>query len=433
MTDMRLQHKNSDTGQRSILLFKQLRENVHWILLGIGAQVVIVAYYWFEWRTFETFVLAIDHSPLFMPDFVVVYYPMGKQVFQNLTPSFGYFYTSFFALLLAPISAQTLPAAMILWEALQLISLIALCVVSARLLELPPLGTVLYVGLCTTSFPILHNLKWGQTSILITVCVIAAFLAYKRDRRILVGILLGFATAIKLYPGYFILYFILKRDVRTCVSFVLSTLIFYLVFPATIIGFDNWLAFERTTGAAIADATWISNNINSQYIVHFGLRWFDILFERTANGNVAKALEMVGYGMALSCIAVVWLLQKSAAAKRDLLSLVALFLAIPFVLKTSWPHYFVYLPFCQAAILSYLASHSRQFGLPGKGLFVFPMLSMLFSSMVVFNTFANWALYNGFGMLFLANLLLLIAVYGITVYQERNEFRATTSSKGLYA
>jgi len=340
---------------------------------------------------------------------------MGQQFFRTLLPVPGYFYTTFFALLLAPVGAQPLPAAMILWEALQLMSLIALWFVPARLLELPPLATVLYAGLCTISFPILHTIKWGQISILMTVCVITAFLAYKQDRRILAGILLGFATAIKMYPGYFMIYFVLKRDVRTCVSFVLSTLFFYLVLPATIIGFDNWLAFEKTTGEAIASAAWISNNINSQYIVHFGLRWFDILFERTANGNVAKALEMLGYGIALSCIAVVWLLQKSAAAKRILLSLVALFLVIPFALKTSWPHYFVYLPFCQAAVLSYLASHSRQFGLPGKVLFVFPMLSMLFSSMVVFNTFANWALYNGFGMLFLANLFLLIPVYVISM------------------
>ncbi|GMV32505.1 MAG: hypothetical protein AMXMBFR60_03340 [Chloroflexota bacterium] len=382
-------------------------------------QLIVLAYYWFEWRTFTNFVLAIDHHSQFMQDFVGHYYPMGKQLLLHPSPVEGYFYTSFFALILVPISAQTLYTAMTIWGAIQLACLAAFCIFSARgLLELAPLRAILFIGLCTTSFPILHNFKWGQVSILITVCVVAAFLASKKNKPILAGILLGFASAIKLYPAYYVVYFILKRDIRACVSFGLSASVFYLALPAMAIGIHNWYVFEKTAYHAVATAGWVRDDFNSQYIVHVGLRWVENFINITAGENLADFLAIVGYMIAFSSIAVVWSLQKSAAPEDPTLSLVALFLAVPFVLKTSWPHYFVYLPFCQAAIFCHLARYHQQPGIGGKALYALPVSSMLLSSIFIFNLFPDWTTYNSHGMLFLANLLLLVSVYIITAQQR---------------
>ena len=41
---------------------------------------------------------------------------------------------------------------------------------------------------------------------------------------------------------------------------------------------------------------------------------------------------------------VVWWLHRRKIAHREVLSAAALFLALPFVVQTSWPHYFVFLP-----------------------------------------------------------------------------------------
>ncbi|MBV6392155.1 MAG: hypothetical protein KPEEDBHJ_01377 [Anaerolineales bacterium] len=401
------------------MLLKKPGGNIHWILPLVALLLIVLAYYWYEWRTFTNFVQAIDHHSQFMQDFVGHYYPMGMQILHYPSPVGGYFYTSFFALMLVPIGTQTLLTAMIVWGAIQLACLAAFCIFSARgLLELPPLKAVLFIGLCITSFPILHNVKWGQVSILITVCVLAAFLASKKNKPILAGILLGFASAIKLYPAYYIVYFILKRDVRACLSFGLSAFVFYFAFPAAVIGVHNWSEFEKAANSAVTTADWVSEDVNSQYIVHVGLRWVDEFFNTAAGDNLSEILAIAGYMIALSSIAVVWLLQKNAAPEEPALSLVALFLAVPFVLKTSWPHYFVYLPFCQTAILCHLARHHQQPGIWGKALYVFPVSSMLLSSIFIFNLFPDWAIYNSHGMLFLENLLLLVSVYIITAQQR---------------
>jgi hypothetical protein len=380
--------------------------------------LIILVYYWLEWRIFSNFVTAIDRSPQFMYDFISHYYPMGKQILQNPLPVEGYFYTSFFALLIEPISKQTLSVAMFIWGIIQILCLIILCVFSIRSIpNLPKIGAVLYIGLYLTSFPILHNMKWGQVSLLITVCIITAFFAANHNKKILAGVLLGFATAIKLYPLYFIVYFILRRDIRTCISFILSTLSFYFIFPSIILGFDNWLMFEKATNEAIINSGWISRDVNSQYIVHVGVRWFNFIFNRPAGEIVSSTLAFIGYILALSCIASILVLQRTTSSEKHRLSLVSLFLLIPFVIKTSWPHYFVYLPFCQITILWHFASYSHQYKIPKKVLYTFPILSMFLSSIFIFNLFPDWSVYNAYGILFISNLLLLIAIY-IRIIQQ---------------
>jgi hypothetical protein len=395
------------------------RQYADWRLLLAALLLAISGYYWIEWRTFENFVAAIDNTSQFMLDFSGHYYPMGRKILHVPTPVFRYYYTAFFALLLVPICVLTLPLAMIIWGAIQIICLLALCIFPGRgLLKMSPTGIVLYSALCATSYPVLHNIRWGQVSVLLTVCVIAAFVSYNNNKGILAGILLAFAAAIKFYPSFFIIFFILKRDMRTCMAFVLAAVVFYLVFPASMLGFSNWLEFEKSVFIAISSAEWVSHDVNSQYFANVGLRWFANFFERDAGSTFAQALTIAGYGITLSCIVMVWFLQRRELSEKYGLSMVVIFLSIPFVVKTSWPHYFVYLPVCQAAVFSYYASCFRVSGLCGKALIALPVLSMLLSSIFLFNLFPGWGIYNSYGMLFLSNLLLLIAVYATLAMSE---------------
>jgi alpha-1,2-mannosyltransferase len=395
------------------------RQYADWRLLLVALLLSISVYYWMEWRTFANFVAAIDNTSQFMLDFAGHYYPMGRQILHDPTPVYRYYYTSFFALLLVPVCLLSLPSAMVVWGAIQLVCLLALCIIPARgLLNMRPTGMVLYAALCVTSFPVLHNIRWGQVSVALTVCVIAAFLSYSQNKKVLAGVLLAFAAAIKFYPAIFIVYFILKRDVRTCMAFLLAAVVFYAVFPATVLGFSNWLAFEKAVGMAISSAEWVSHDVNSQYFTNVGIRWFAIIFGRNAGSFLAQGLTIAGYGIALSCIAMVWFLQRRESCEKYGLSMVAIFLSIPFVLKTSWPHYFVYLPLSQAAVFSYYASRFRVSGLRGKALSALPVLSMLLSSVFLFNLFPGWGIYNSYGMLFLSNMFLLVAVYATVVMND---------------
>jgi len=396
-------------------LLNQIRRPIRTFVLYLVILLAILIYYWWKWHTFTNFVVAIDHHSQFMQDFVGHYYPMGKQILHDPKPVAGYPYSAFFALLLAPIGSLPLLPAMVIWGAIQLACLLVLCIVSVRgLLKLSPIGMILYIGLCATSFPILHNIKWGQVSVLITVCIIATFYAYKERKPILSGVLLAFSSAIKYYPILFLAYFILKRDARVCLSFFLSAFIFYFVLPASVLGPSQWLAFEKSTIEAARHLG--VNDPNSQYIMHVGLRWFKYIFSRPANDTIAQMLVIGGYVIVLSSIGLVWLLQRRKYGDECALSMAVLFLSLPFVIRTSWPHYFAYLPFCQIALFSHCTSylHASDFSpLEGKTVFVLSVFSILLSSVFVFNCFPHWWVYNSYGMLFLANLLLLVGMYAI--------------------
>ncbi len=346
---------------------------------------------------------------------------MGRQILSFPTPVPGYLYTAFFALLLAPVCAMTLPNAMAVWGVIQFICLIFLWVISARgLLKLASVNTVLFAGICITSYPVLHNFKWGQVSVPITLCVIAAFYASTKEKPILAGILLAFATAIKFYPALFIVYFVLKRDMRVCLTFISGVIVFYIIIPASILGPSLWFAFEKAIHATIGSTDLISQSINSQYAMHVWLRWFSFIFDRPSGTAIAHGFSIIGYMIALFCIALVWLLQRKAFMNRCALSMVVLFLSLPFAIKTSWPHYFVYLPVCQAVVFFHLSFTSYKSVLRRIGFRSLPVLSMLLSSIFIFNGFSDWRVYNSYGMLFIANFLLLIAVTVIILGDYRH-------------
>lgn len=389
-------------------------------LLLIVMLAAIFGYYWIVWGTFPNFLAAIDHHTRFMEDFAEHYYPMSRQIISNPAPIEGYYYTSFFALLLTPIGRLNLPSAKIVWGVIQLISFLGLFIVSTRgVFKLSPRETILYLGLCLTSFPIIHNITWGQVSILLTACVIAAFLLSNKNKPLLAGALLAFASAIKFYPLVFLVYFLLKRDIRVVVAFGLTALILYLIIPSTILGFSPWFKFEKAIWEILGNTGWVKSDPNSQHIVHVGLRWFEKIFDQSAGDGFAQLSTVVGYLVSLSCICLAWLLQRQESQQRHGLAIVALFLSIPFWIKTSWPHYFVYLPFCQVATLSYWVSSYRDPIALKRILTAITVLSMMLSSIFAFNLFENWTGYNSNGLLFLANILILIALYPL-VFQNKN-------------
>jgi alpha-1,2-mannosyltransferase len=394
-----------------------------WCLLA----VMVLLYYRLQWGTPRHLSKAIDQMS-FMQDFVEYYYPTSRRIFEASTPVPGYYYSSFFALALAPISALPPSVAMLVWGVIQLVSLAAFCVVSARLLMLSPTGTALYAGLVATSFPILHNLKWGQVSVPLTVCVTAACLAANRHKQALAGMLLALAAAVKFYPVAFAVYFLTRRNGRALLWFGLVAFVCYIALPVTLLGFSKWLAFETAVQMGIRGDDTFSHDLNSQYVVHVGLRWFERQFGRPAGPAAADLLTLVGYVIAVSCVGMMWFLRRRGSCKKDAAAVAVMFLAVPFVLKTSWPHYFVYLPFCQAAVLAWYASSGQSWGWRGRVLSGLPCVSMLLSSVFGFSLFPDWQAYNAWGTLFVANLLLLLAMYAAVGLEAGRPDRATAGT-----
>ncbi len=272
----------------------------------------------------------------------------------------------------------------------------------------------LYVLLVATCFPIFHNLARGQVSLLLVACVLCAFDALLAKRRLLGGCFLAFAAAIKFYPVLFVVYFLLIRDVRTLAAFCLAGLLFFAVLPSFALGVFDWVQFEVASREAVSEASsWIAHDSNSQYITHVGLRYAAWLFPSADQGLLAQVLTVLGFTVAAFNIILVWRLHRRRISDETALALVALFLAQPFVIPTSWPHYFSYLPFCQAFLLGSLyrdwPSNSSS-----SILFTLTVLSAIASTTFLFNSFPHWSFYNGYSFLFFANMLLIPPLYGLS-------------------
>ena len=95
---------------------------------------------------------------------------------------------------------------------------------------------------------------------------------------------------------------------------------------------------------------------------------------------------------------------------REALSAAALFVALPFVVPTSWPHYFVFLPFCQAALWVVLGEARAHW------LWRVPVAcSAVLASGYCFALFPSWRFYNGVGALWVADAALLGVLYGLVL------------------
>jgi hypothetical protein len=102
------------------------------------------------------------------------------------------------------------------------------------------------------------------------------------------------------------------------------------------------------------------------------------------------------------------------------------FLTLPFVLKTSWPHDFVFLSFGQALLVWRLLegekaapwsddkaepSHAKRARTRGAVALFLVLPSVVLSNIVFFNLFGDFSRYGFYGFLFWADILLLIALY----------------------
>ncbi|MGB3968347.1 MAG: glycosyltransferase family 87 protein, partial [Planctomycetota bacterium] len=255
--------------------------------------LAVAAYFWLRWPSWQALSAAIDYMPL-QQDFVGHYHPMGRQLLREPVPVPGYFYPSFFALLLVPFGQLDVDTASLLWGALQLALVLALGWLVLRAgLPRTVTGAALALCLVSTSAPVLHNLKWGQVSVLLTLCALVALWPRPHERQRLRGAVLGFATAVKVYPGLFAVLWLARRNVRALVAFVATAALCTVVIPALVLGPAGWWRFERAVVSAIRSID-VAANLNSQSFANVVARW-DYLCTGAATGASAHfVLRVVG-------------------------------------------------------------------------------------------------------------------------------------------
>jgi hypothetical protein len=167
-----------------------------------------------------------------------------------------------------------------------------------------------------------------------------------------------------------------------------------------------------------------------------------------ANGQ-RSLLILVATGVAAANMGLVFLVQRARLRHADLWSFQLACLTIPFLLKTSWPHDFVFLPFTQALLAWRLlegeraargtdtgARPSQSTGMRARtpnarnAAASALLLSILFSNVVFYNLVCSFVSYGYLAFLFWADLLLLIASYVMLLPETLRQLRGTDVRDG---
>lgn len=361
------------------------------------------------WRSLSDFVRRVDDYRLLFADFVLQYRPAAQEILTSGAPYPGYYYSAFFALVLSPFAGVAEPDAIRVWGVLQVAAALLLAILCIRFSPPACAGAALFVFF--TSAPVLHNFKWGQVSVLVTVLVYACFLALQSGRAKGAALLLAFAAAIKYYPAIFLLPLLAKDRLRFAIAFAAFLALFFLVIPAAVLGPEKSIEFLQLSRESWArDSARHVADINSQYFPHVVERWQQALHGPLAPipaGATTQRRLLAAAGLAVFAAAALLALRAFArGTKREAMRAASfLFAAVPFLLPTSWPHYFAFLPCAQALALGDALSETTA---TRRILFGAILLaSIVFASMIPFAFFTEWRTYSYLGGPFVANLLVL--------------------------
>lgn len=393
--------------------------------------VVVLGYYALSWKSFAAFTVAIDHCNRPFCDFYAHYYPMAQEVFRTNNPVPGFFYSPFFAILLAGFKPLTVDAALLVWGILQVL-LVAALVLAPRFFKVREVHfTLLHLFLVLMAFPVIHNFKWGQVSVLLVLSLLACFYFYERGNVVLAACLLAFAVSLKFFPALFAVYFAFRRDWRFLLAWAAACAAMLVGIPILAMGWDGTIRYYDVLQKSLSLAQGHVVDPNSQYLPNVVRRlWVAATFDGTVpyhrmieeSTRLQTGLQLAGYALAAANLVLLYLLARRGdrTGKASAWGFVIIALTTPLVVHTSWPHYFVYLPFCQVFLWREIVRDGRGRRGARLGLLIAP--SIVLASTFLFNAMAgsgldlrgsiqSRSLYPFWGCLFASNALLLVAAY----------------------
>jgi hypothetical protein len=251
----------------------------------------------------------------------------------------------------------------------------------------------------------------------------------RRGHRAAAAGLLALAVSIKFYPIIFVAPFALRRDIRSVLYAAGACAAFLFVVPGVLLGPSDTLGFYGALVDAFRDSDWVVANPHSCYFPHVVLRLAGAAgYDMQAHLSL---LRWIGFGVAAANMGLIFLIERARLRQADLWSFQLVCLAVPFLLKTSWPHDFVFLSFTQAFLAWwFLAGSKATPGTDGEarppdagswrkrifnrraGVAFFLLLpSIVLTNIFFFILIGDFDSYGFYAFFFWANLSLLVALY----------------------
>ncbi|QDT90633.1 glycosyltransferase family 87 protein [Gimesia algae] len=189
--------------------------------------------------------------------------------------------------------------------------------------------------------PLQQSLIQGQPNLLLALLIVAAWKTGRSGNSLMAGACLGLATAVKIYPAYLFLYFLIRRDVHALAGGALAfgsiTLLTIAIF-----GSASYHDYLTVVLPSLAD---ITNNWGNASLLAFWERLFDRPTD-TISPVVDSPLLLRGTvwtsWLALTALVagVIW---KTRHAKFSDQSFAITIVAMLLMTPTTWHHYFIIL------------------------------------------------------------------------------------------
>ena len=198
---------------------------------------------WFHGEWLDIVVQEIDHCQIAQCDFVRHYAPQAQELTTE-SPQLigGWFYPPLLATLLVPFLWFGKTA--MLWFIFNVCALLGMCWCCVRFAKSSWWISLL---VCMQCMPVLHSLKWGQVSLILSTLLIWA--VFGASERVRSGVI-ALCSAMKLYPMVLMIPALLDKRWKEMGWAVVLFLLFCL-FPCFLIGWDfSLLMWENVVSGA---------------------------------------------------------------------------------------------------------------------------------------------------------------------------------------
>ena len=384
------------------------------LLPELLAAACVGLFYVLAWPDLDTLHASVDFNARPFEDFRGAYLPAAEELARTGLPAPGFYYSPAFALLFVALASLGETVATRIWLGVEVLATSAVLLLA---LWLANLSSGAWRGLwwlfALGSFPLLHNLHWGQASVLLVALVLGSAVAARRGRPLVAGLLLALSIAIKFHPVLFLAVFLVLENWRAALAATLASALLLLALPAGWLGWEGTLEYYRALveGVRAAEASprlW-AEAANRQDLAAVGER----LLALPAGG-----LAVLGWAVTAANLWLVGLLAARGHPRALRWGFFLAFASLPLAVGPAWPHWFAWLPFCQLVLLAEAAAPELPAG-TRRVVRSAAVLSGALASVFLFRFVDDAQGYGHAGLLLLADLAVLFGGYVLLAWERR--------------
>lgn len=387
-----------------------------------------------------------NNDPLYQAE------PMIQAAKYSDVPVFTpYLYPPVVAALFRPLAALPFDFASSLWYIFNLICLVASVYTLLRIMHYNRTLTIPVSFAALTLSPVFLTLLNGQiTALLLLLLVLAYYLSsspnsdFKKD--VIAGMLVGIATALKLYPGLIGVFYLIHRKIASLIAMIITIIIMFMIGIIAGEGLPNtiyWLSQILPNTSQLLPHPFLSPSNQSVFAVVerlFSLNQVSYSLDNDSSivttiyplynspqlGNFLAYL-LAGVILLLSLAWPVIRLRRCKSSVPLLADFALLLIAIVLVTPVVWGHYYILL----LPAVFILIKHSRNLRLLRLVLLLAGILIELerYWRWIVQPLPVNSAIFASLG--FSGTLLLWIALLWITFPSEHQSLATPTQSENV--